>query len=734
MRATRVILLVAFLLSLAALADTSGGKSPREALAAGSPTGLRWVRTGGPLGGLGYDVRMRPDNPDVMYVTDAWSGVHISSDGGLTWNASNDGITTRTGPSGDAIPVFSLTIDPQNPDVIWVGTQNKRGIFRSTNGGETWVEKDNGVVEKAGISFRGFTVDPRDSNVVYAAAEIASFVWAGEARQGREFDLTRGVIYKTTDGGERWTAIWRGDNLARYIWIDPHDTNVVYVSTGIFDREAADSRAEANQPGGEGILKSADGGRTWQHSNNGLKNLYIGSLFMHPQDPDVLLAAAGNNAYRTGSGVYLTMDAGKTWQLVLSTGSTPATSVEFSTSDPKIAYAGTARAVYRSEDGGRTWELAQGGDSWGPAGIRAGVPIDFQVDPRDPKRIFANNYGGGNFVSKDGGSTWAVASQGYTGAQVHVVSVDPRDSKRVLAIGRTGPFLSIDGGITWEGLSTAPAVFAEWYAVVLDPHEPDTIMMADELQGALLRSTDAGLHWTMVFRHPEAGMGGISTWQGFKAIAFAPSDPSVVYSGMCFDCNYYPDWGEGVTSNGVWKSLDGGVTWRAASDKSIAGQNVTALCVDAKQEDLVYAGTKSAGVFKSTDGGTSWLRANQGLRVLLIRSIALDPRSGGTIYLGTEGAGVWKSVDGGGSWRSSSGGMDSEAAIRSVVVDPTNPQTLYAADIHTGVYRSMDGAKTWVKINEGLRTRAVKGLAISSDGEVLYAATEGEGVFRLDMP
>ena len=77
-----------------------------------TPFGLRWVRTGGPLGGLGYDVRMRPDNPDILYVTDAWSGVNVSVDGGRTWRPSNNGIITRAGDSGDAVPVFCLTIDP----------------------------------------------------------------------------------------------------------------------------------------------------------------------------------------------------------------------------------------------------------------------------------------------------------------------------------------------------------------------------------------------------------------------------------------------------------------------------------------------------------------------------------------------------------------------------------------------------------------------------------------------
>jgi hypothetical protein len=77
-----------------------------------------WTRLGGPIGGLGYDIRMRADNPDIMYVTDAWSGAYKSTDGGQTWFPINEGIQTRTGSSGDAIPVFSLTIDPNNNDIL----------------------------------------------------------------------------------------------------------------------------------------------------------------------------------------------------------------------------------------------------------------------------------------------------------------------------------------------------------------------------------------------------------------------------------------------------------------------------------------------------------------------------------------------------------------------------------------------------------------------------------------
>src|ERR1019366_3992545 len=88
------------------------------------------------------------------------------------------------------------------------------------------------------------------------------------------------MVYKTTDGGEHWTQIWQGDNLARYVWIDPGNRNLLYVSTGFFDREDAQSNPVANLAGGVGILKSTDGGQTWRVLNqtNGLGNLYVGSL------------------------------------------------------------------------------------------------------------------------------------------------------------------------------------------------------------------------------------------------------------------------------------------------------------------------------------------------------------------------------------------------------------------------------------------------------------------------
>jgi photosystem II stability/assembly factor-like uncharacterized protein len=688
-------------------------------------TSLTWICTGGPLGGLGYDVRMRPNNPDMMYVTDAWAGVFISTDGGQTWQPSNQGINTRTGESGDAIPVFCLTIDPHNNDTIWIGTQNVRGIFKSTDAGKTWLEKDNGVIENEGITFRGFTVDPRSSNIVYAAAELASFAWSNQEQTGREFDKTKGVVYKTVDGGENWMAVWRGNNLARYIWINPDNPDVLYVSTGIFDREAADSDSATNKPGGEGVVKSTDGGQTWQSVNTGLSNLYVGTLFMHPENPDVLLAGTGNNAYPDNGGVYLTTNGGISWQQVIPNENINA--VEFSLLDPNITYAGSAGAIYRSEDRGQTWrKVSVGTDGWGSPGVRAGFPIDFQVDPRDPNRVFANNYGGGNFLSVDGGQNWTVASDGYTGAQVRAIAVDPTSPATVYAAARSGFFTSTDGGDSWIGRNTPPAYHLEWNAVAVDPSDPQHILASNNWDPIILQSHDSCKTWNWAGDRLVEGM-------AWRVIAFAPSDSKTIYAGSSA---FYT---AGVFDNrmpaaGVYVSHDGGTTWSSANDALSENANVIDIRVDPTDPQIVYAATGTDGLLKSSDAGGNWTEMNLPIPVTNpVRLVAVNPDSSKIIYTSIAFTGLYRSNDGGITWQLSMNGMAPEARIYDIVFDPTDSQVLYAADSMSGVYISTNSGLLWRKINTNLDKRAVRKLAITTDGLHLYAATEGGGVYRLDF-
>ena len=733
-------LLAAWWIAMSGAVGHAGGqaRTPRPRVWAEST----WVRLGGPPGGLGYDIRYNFGNHDLWYVTDAWAGLHMSSDHGLTWYVSNSGVTTRvrTG-AADAIPVFCATVDPHDPDIVWIGTQNSGDLFKSTDGGATWVKKVEGIDGKIVpfLSFRGVTVDPRSSDIVYAMGEIGSPGWTpdGSARNGLELDMTMGVVYRSTDGGEHWSEIWRGNNLARYCWIDPRDPNVLYVSTGIFDREAANTDVATGFAGGVGILKSNDGGTTWRTLNqsNGLLDLFVGSLFMDPTDPDTLIAAAsqndwsGHGATFTG-GVFITNDGGEQWSRVL-TGEL-FSAVEICTCDPEVWYAASPKAVYRSDDAGTTWQRFSRSDNrWGPKGIIAGFPIDLQCDPEDPLTIFVNNYLGGNFVSTDGGETWSSASKGYTGAMVRQVAVAQGGTGRVYAGGRAGVFRSDDRGVTWSGLAYPPAEAAafalnEITALAVDPTDENQLLTAPSDLGNLVYSSDGGSSW-----HVSTGLPGMPA-----ALVFAPSGGDVVYASVgapaCPSPLGAPESCD-ETGADLFVSTNGGATWASARASSALDRVILTLAVDPRDSKVVWAGTCKDGVIKTADGGLTWTPSGTGLAALPVRTVVAGPGDPPVLYAALV-AGLYRSSDGGQTWTPLSAGLSPESEIRSIAVDPIDGRVVYISDWFSGVYASSDGGGTWQAINRGLVHRTVNALALSPDRSALYAAIEGDGVYRLDAP
>lgn len=751
------------------IASGSGENIPTQESAApavpSDDTAMIWIRTGGPPGGLGYDIRYNFADPNIWYVTDNFAGVHISTDNGRTWHPSNQGIPSQMGPTGDWRPIFSLTVDPINPQIIWAGTDVTGHIYKSIDGGQTWVQKDNGIVnEWDELTFRGFTIDPNTSDTVYAMGESSMVAQGGHLIWSLG---DGGVIYRTTDGGENWTKIWDGgvpSALTRYMWIDPQNTSVLYVSTGIFDRgsvgQAEDFNSDPDPWGGLGILKSTDGGMTWTilGEENGLEGLYVGSLYMHPQDPQILLAAVGHEMGfaqiphlqeegHSPAGIYRTTDGGETWNHVFEPPvervNEEFSAVEFCTGDPNVAYAGSGTAIYRSTDAGITWTQMTSGDSWGPPGVRAGWPIDLQCDPRDESRLFANNYQGGAFLSEDGGSTWINASRGYTGAQMFNIVVDPTDSNRVYVIGRSGGWRSDDGGTIWSGLRNfTPGephpILAEWGTIALNPSQPDQIWASDGDGPVMIESQDRGASWT-VHTPPEGVRGTVLTY------AFTPADSNLIYAG-------YGDLGclridaPCAPTGGIIRSQDGGQTWTLTGSELLLNSTVAELAIDRSDPMTVYAAAAETGLIKTTDGGTTWTQLDLSsltnetitdpdmlLAPQRVQTVAIDPDNPQHVLIGLHFLGIFSSVDGGTTWQSAYAGLEPNASIHDIVFDPTNPQTVYASDRTSGVYRSIDGGQTWVKFNDGLNNRAAMWLAISADGQRLYVSTDGEGVYRMTL-
>jgi acetyl esterase/lipase/photosystem II stability/assembly factor-like uncharacterized protein len=733
--------------------DTQAGGEETEPPGESLPVeDLVWVRTGGPPGGKGYDIRYNFTDPNIWYVTDTYSGISISYDNGLTWQPSNTGIPGQGGTTGDLIPVFCLTVDPHDSNIVWAGTQNTGHIYRSSDGGRTWMPRENGISRDFDLlTFRGFTVDPGSSEIVYAMAETTRIQSGGP-------DLTGGIVFKTTDRGENWEAIWDGgmpSSLTRYLWIDPRDPDVLYVSTGIFDRDAIglDGQYPGGVPdGGLGVLKSTDGGHTWRQlgHENGLGMLYIGSLAMNPENPDILLAAAGwdpakwsgylERILREGTdspgGIYLSTDGGETWIQTLK--SPPElfaeafSSVEICPSNPDIVYAGSDYSVHRSLDGGQTWTLVSGGPGgWGSDTFASGWPIDMQCDPRDPDRVFANNYGGGNFLSEDGGQTWVSATQGYTGADISTIAVDPNDRYHVYAVGPIAH--SIDGGDTWQGLThlasggTKPASSA----ITVDPADSNHILAGGIPDARITESFDDGSSWELRWDSSQLGpenegMGA----ENINVIVFAPSNPDFVYAATstagCMNLHE-----PCRVSAGVLKSQDGGMTWSRSLDEAIRDLSVLDIAVDPTDPKVVFAATES-GLFMSQNGGEEWEDISP-LANQRVRAVAVSPDTGSLLLAGVDNQGVYVSRDGGQTWVPGIAGLESNNSIHKIVFDPVDPNRIYLTDYFSGVYLSSDGGSMWQRITEGLTVRATEGLGISSDGRILYVGTVGGGVFRLDL-
>jgi len=200
-------------------------------------------------------------------------------------------------------------------------------------------------------------------------------------------------------------------------------------------------------------------------------------------------------------------------------------------------------------------------------------------------------------------------------------------------------------------------------------------------------------------------------------LAADPSSPGVVYAG---------------TTNGVYKTTDGGYSWARIG---LAGSDVRAL---AAGPQVVYAGTLGLGVFKSEDGGGTWRPVNAGIPAdSWVFALAMDPQQARTVYAGSSGTGAYRTTNGGALWAVKNTGLEgTRLRISRMLVDPGDRRTVYATLWGDGIYRSTDGGDHWIAINGNLSGQALYAYAIAvgpgrkPQDRWLYLGTHGAGVFR----
>ncbi|HZN54947.1 MAG TPA: hypothetical protein VFB67_06450 [Candidatus Polarisedimenticolaceae bacterium] len=331
----------------------------------------------------------------VLYVGAASGGVWRSTDGGTTFLPKFDHESVQS--------IGAIEIDPGNPDTVWVGTGEAwtrnsvsigDGIYRSTDGGETWTNM--GLPESERIV--KIAVDPGDGKVVYACA--TGKLWSDSSERG---------VYRTRDGGKSWTLVLKGSNPSTGcggMSMDAKHPSTLFASLWDFRRKGWTFRsggATADAPSGSGLFRTDDGGEHWTEITDA-KNAGF------PAKPYGRVAVAVAPSH--SDVVYAVVESVKS-------------------------------ALYRSGDGGKTWERRDDSQNmvWRPFYF-----ANLIVDPTNPDRLFKPD--GDLIQSLDGGKTFSSAGGGAHG-DFHDLWIDPNDPKQVVTGDDGGLWFSKDGGNRW---------------------------------------------------------------------------------------------------------------------------------------------------------------------------------------------------------------------------------------------------------------------------------------------
>jgi len=711
--------------------------TPEELIERYQILSMPWQKLNGPFGGQGYTIRFPSQsdstNSNKIIVTDSFAGIHVSNDRGLSWTESVQGIDSRSGKSGDSIPVFVTTIDPNNPQRIWCGVKNAMGVFLSTDGGVTWQHKDNGLPGGPEVEIRGLAVKTGDSNTIIAAGDLEEIGPIMGA-----FQRTHGIVYRTTDGGGNWTQVLSGGNLFKDVIFDPKNPNTVYVASGFFDRQQLEKL--------EGVYKSTDGGATWTQINNGIRNLHVTNIKFDPTNPNIIWGTTGmipqfdTDVENLDGAIIVTRDGGMTWTEARrqrnNGGSQIYSALGISPTNPNVIYAGAFGIFFKSKDGGMTWTET----GFGPLGSNPGHPIDIAVDPNDENTVYVDSYVGGVFKTTDAGNTWTTDAFGYSGSETRGIAISP-DGSKVFATSRSGIFLSEDKGVNWLPVGLGDVLLDELQAIAPHPTDNNKILLGDSqnAMSSIFLSTDGGMSWKTVFMlfpeehalHPSST--GLDGEIVFTDIKWAKSNPNIAFAS-CVKKSLFHD-SVDSTGWGTFKSTDSGMSWVNKQNGIPGFKNTWTIDIDPTNEKIVYGATNDSGIVKSIDGGETWAQINNGFgNVKSFYSVSICPSNTQVLLAGSVDGQIFRTTDSGATWQAVLSDIRTNDNIVSIVFNPvTSAHQVFAAGNVTGFYVSGDDGVTWQKFNNGLLIREVRGLAGTPDGSSVYAATNGGGIFRLPL-
>ena len=562
-----------------------------------------------------------------------------------------------------------------------------------------------------------------------------------------------GGLWVSTDNGLTWTT--NTNSLVTLgcsdLAIDPLNTNIMYLATG--DVDAGDTHST-------GVLKSIDGGLTW--NTTGLNWLVsnsrrIGRLIINPLNPTTLFAATSQGLYRTNNG-------GTNWSLLKSGNFKD---IEYKPGDTSTVYAVTSGNLFRSLTGGNTpasfTQITSGITS-------AGVRMCISVTPADPNYVYiltsATDNGFGNLLrSTNSGTNFTLMSNspnifgwdpaaGDVGGQGWydiACGVSPTNKDEVIC-GGVNSWKSLDGGATWN-LNThwygggAPYVHADLHAV--EYVDGTTCYLGTD--GGIARTTDGGLSWTTINGQMNIAqsyrIGQSTTTANYVLSGHQDNGTNLlngttwteVYGGDGADCfvdrtnnntlvESYVNGDFNISNNagGSWSSIKSGLVGTGAwVSPIIQSQHVA---------NTYYCGYQQ--VYKSTNKGSSWTQLGNISGGADILYLTAAPSNSLVLYAATS-VNLYKTVNGGISWSAITSGLPAGVAqITRMTVDNTDATNIFVTfsgySATNKVFSSTDGGLSWVNISTGLPNLPVNCVIYANNSnDAIYVGTD-VGVFYRD--
>jgi photosystem II stability/assembly factor-like uncharacterized protein len=700
-----------------------------------------------------------PESPprDHLYT------LYVGTRNGGVWKTTNNGVTFE--PVFDAQPKLSIgaiAVAPSNPRIVWVGTgeaycarssNSGDGIYKSTDAGKTWTNM--GLRDSHHIA--RLAVHPTNSDVVYVAAMGHLFTTNAE----------RGV-FKTSDGGKTWRKVlYVNEKIGAVdIVMVKSDPDTLYAA--MYDKVRVPWHYELGGPE-SAIYKTTDGGNRWTKLGGGLPTGRIGRIGIDvlQKNPNTLYAVVENGNRRPptqqeidaakrrgaepapqtmGNEVFRTDDGGRSWRKVNPGYETALNKAPYSFNELKVdpnhadtVYI-TGQSLASTTDGGKTWK----GLSWPSDGVMPKAFGDWRcmwIDPQDSNRLIFGSDGGVN-VSYDRGRT-SVHLANLPLTEFYAVGVDMED-----------PY-NIYGGLqdhdSWKGPSNGWAGEispSDWVTVgggdgmfnQVDPTDSRWLYNGREMGTMWRLDQKTGLQTPIQPRRP-AGVPALRfNWT--PPIALSPHNPAIVYAGAQL----------------VFRSLDRGDHWQEISpdltmkdDAKLHGEGfisyctLTTLAESPARAGVIWAGADDGKVQMTKDGGASWLDRTPNLAAAgapanyWVSRVFPSPHDAATCFAAKTGwrldefkPVLFKTTDFGETWTPIMGNLPADKPVNVVVQDRKNAGLLFAGT-EQGVYVTIDGGKSWLPFRQNMHWVKVTDLVIHPRENDLVVGTYGRGLYVTDV-